>query len=96
MVALASPFPTKTRRQPRPQLLLIRKEEVVGVLMDAETRAFEARDANGAVLQYLLLLPRDAAVEQAIDATHVVNQRVKELLDLLKEAAGDYDTRASA
>jgi len=72
----------------------VERHELVGLCMDADTLATEAAYANGATLQLLLTLPRDAATEQAILATHETHGKLTALISAMRAASGRYDRPA--
>lgn len=85
--------PTNGNGSRRPVRIEIEQHELVGLCMDGDTLASEAAYANGATLQLLLTLPRDAAIEQAIVATHEAHEKLMALIRRMRTAAGHYDQR---
>lgn len=74
----------------------IDRHELVGAFMDGDTLATEAAYANGAALQYLIGLPRDAATEQAILALHETHDKLTALIRRMRLSSGLYDKPSQA
>lgn len=82
-----------TNGRRRPVLIEVDRHAVVGSLMDWQALAQEALFANGAALQILTGLERDALVYEAIRATHDTHARLTRLLADLRKQAGALDGR---
>jgi len=82
-----------TNGQRRPVRLVFERHQLVGTVMDGQVLAVEAMEANGAVLTILNGFDRDAAVYEAIRASHDVHARLMQLLIELRALAGKLDGR---
>jgi DNA-binding FadR family transcriptional regulator len=84
-------FTSVTNGHRRPVVIEVERHQLVGDLMDWQALAQEAMYANGAALQILTRLEPDAAVYEAIRATHDTHARLMQLLIHLRAIAGLFD-----
>lgn len=83
--------PVRINAKRRPVQIIVPRASLVGAFMDADSLAAEAMYANGAAIQLLQRVSRDAAVEQAIVAAHDTHDRLKALRRGLQASSGRYD-----
>jgi len=84
-----------TNGQRRPVRIEVERHQLVGDLMDWQALATEAMYANGAALQILTHVDKDAAVYEAIRSVHDTHARLMQLLVHLRAAAGRLDGRST-
>jgi DNA-binding FadR family transcriptional regulator len=89
-VALTARKPA-TNGHRRPTQVTVDRHALVGHVLDWQALTCEAMDANGTALQILCGLERDAAVYEAMRATHDTHARLMQLLTDLRAAAHELD-----
>lgn len=83
--------PTNGHAARRPVHVEVPRAELVGRLMDFQTLAEEAIDANGASLQTVLRLPAGPWRDEMSVAHHATHDRLVALLMELRLSSGRYD-----
>jgi hypothetical protein len=76
----------------RPVLIDVSQSDLVGLLLDLQTLASEAIDANGYALQTVLGLLSSAIRSEAQRGCIDTHERLVRLLNTARVAAGTYDT----